>query len=177
MAALHACGIDNLLIDINSSEMPILDGSAIEYTSMISKIGSKQLNSKKKYVKILKTIQVKRDDAYINIYPNDELSLDYTINYPDTIVGKQNISIDTINKNTFNNSLAECRTFTFETELELLRSNGIIKGGSLSNAVVFGKRGSTQSRWLKNNQRACKTQSFRCYWRFIFSWKLCFGSH
>ena len=139
MAALHACGIDNLLIDINSSEMPILDGSAIEYTSMISKIGLKQLNSKKKYVKILKTIQVKRENAYINIYPSDELSVDYTINYPDTIVGKQNISIDTVNKNTFNNSLAECRTFTFETELELLRSNGIIKGGSLSNAVVFGK--------------------------------------
>ena len=139
MAALHACGIDNLLIDINSSEMPILDGSAIEYTSMISKLGLKQLNSKKKYVKILKTIQVKRENAYINIYPSDELSVDYTINYPDTIVGKQNISIDTVNKNTFNNSLAECRTFTFETELELLRSNGIIKGGSLSNAVVFGK--------------------------------------
>jgi UDP-3-O-[3-hydroxymyristoyl] N-acetylglucosamine deacetylase len=139
MAALHACGIDNLLIDIDSSEMPILDGSAIEYTSIISKLGFKQLNSKKKYLKILKTIEVKRDDAYIKIHPSDNLSVDYTINYPDTIVGRQNISVDTINKNTFVNKLAECRTFTFETELEMLRSNGIIKGGSLSNAVVFGK--------------------------------------
>ena len=139
MAALHACGIDNLLIDIDSSEMPILDGSAIEYTSIISKLGFKQLNSKKKYLKILKTIEVKRDDAYIKIHPSDDLSVDYTINYPNTIVGRQNISVDTINKNTFVNKLAECRTFTFETELEMLRSNGIIKGGSLSNAVVFGK--------------------------------------
>ena len=139
MAALHACGIDNLLISIDSSEMPILDGSAIEYTSIISKLGFKQLNSKKKYVKILKTIEVKRDDAYIKIHPSDDLSVDYTINYPNTIVGRQNISVDTINKNTFVNKLAECRTFTFETELEMLRSNGIIKGGSLSNAVVFGK--------------------------------------
>jgi UDP-3-O-[3-hydroxymyristoyl] N-acetylglucosamine deacetylase len=139
MAALHAYGIDNLLIDINSSEMPILDGSAIEYTSMISKLGLKQLNSKKKYLKILKTIEVKRDDAYIKIHPSDDLSVNYTINYPDTIVGRQNISVDTINKNTFINELAECRTFTFETELEMLRSNGIIKGGTLSNAVVFGK--------------------------------------
>jgi UDP-3-O-[3-hydroxymyristoyl] N-acetylglucosamine deacetylase len=139
MAALHACDIDNLLIDIDSSEMPILDGSAIEYTSIISKLGFKQLNSKKKYVKILKTIEVKRDDAYIKIHPSDDLSVDYTINYPNTIVGRQNISVDTINKNTFVNKLAECRTFTFETELEMLRSNGIIKGGSLSNAVVFGK--------------------------------------
>jgi UDP-3-O-[3-hydroxymyristoyl] N-acetylglucosamine deacetylase len=139
MAALHACGIDNLLIDIDSSEMPILDGSAIEYTSIISKLGFKQLNSKKKYLKILKTIEVKRDDAYIKIHPSDDLSMDYTINYPNTIVGRQNISVDTINKNTFVNKLAECRTFTFETELEMLRSNGIIKGGSLSNAVVFGK--------------------------------------
>ena len=139
MAALHACGIDNLLIDIDSSEMPILDGSAIEYTSIISKLGFKQLNSKKKYLKILKTIEVKRDDAYIKIHPSDNLSVDYTINYPNTIVGRQNISVDTINKNTFVNKLAECRTFTFETELKMLRSNGIIKGGSLSNAVVFGK--------------------------------------
>ena len=139
MAALHACDIDNLLIDIDSSEMPILDGSAIEYTSIISKLGFKQLNSKKKYLKILKTIEVKRDDAYIKIHPSDNLSVDYTINYPNTIVGRQNISVDTINKNTFVNKLAECRTFTFETELEMLRSNGIIKGGSLSNAVVFGK--------------------------------------
>ena len=139
MAALHACDIDNLLIDIDSSEMPILDGSAIEYTSIISKLGFKQLNSKKKYLKILKTIEVKRDDAYIKIYPSDDLSVDYTINYPNTIVGRQKISVDTINKNTFVNKLAECRTFTFETELEMLRSNGIIKGGSLSNAVVFGK--------------------------------------
>ena len=139
MAALHACDIENLLIDIDSSEMPILDGSAIEYTSIISKLGFKQLNSKKKYLKILKTIDVKRDDAYIKIYPSDDLSVDYTINYPNTIVGRQNISVDTINKNTFVNKLAECRTFTFETELEMLRSNGIIKGGSLSNAVVFGK--------------------------------------
>ena len=139
MAALHACGIDNLLIGIDSSEMPILDGSAIEYTSIISKLGFKQLNSKKKYLKILKTIEVKRDDAYIKIHPSDNLSVDYTINYPNTIVGRQNISVDTINKNTFVNKLAECRTFTFETELEMLRSNGIIKGGSLSNAVVFGK--------------------------------------
>ena len=139
MAALHACGIDNLLIGIDSSEMPILDGSAIEYTSIISKLGFKQLNSKKKYLKILKTIEVKRDDAYIKIHPSDDLSVDYTINYPNTIVGRQKISVDTINKNTFVNKLAECRTFTFETELEMLRSNGIIKGGSLSNAVVFGK--------------------------------------
>ena len=139
MAALHACGIDNLLIGIDSSEMPILDGSAIEYTSIISKLGFKQLNSKKKYLKILKTIEVKRDDAYIKIHPSDDLSVDYTINYPNTIVGRQNISVDTINKNTFVNKLAECRTFTFETELEMLRSNGIIKGGSLNNAVVFGK--------------------------------------
>ena len=126
MAALHACDIDNLLIDIDSSEMPILDGSAIEYTSIISKLGFKQLNSKKKYLKILKTIEVKRDDAYIKIHPSDNLSVDYTINYPNTIVGRQNISVDTINKNTFVNKLAECRTFTFETELKMLRSNGII---------------------------------------------------
>ena len=118
MAALHAFGLDNLLIDIDSSEMPILDGSSIEYTKALLKIGLKQLKSKKKYLKILRSIEVKRGDAFVKIQPSDKLSVDYTINYPDTIVGKQNICIESINKNTFNNNLAECRTFTFETELE-----------------------------------------------------------
>ena len=149
MAVLHAFGIDNLLIDINSSEMPILDGSSIEYTSAIKKIGLKQLKSKKKYLKILKTIEVKRDDAYVKIHPGNELSVDYTVNYPDTVVGKQNIHIESVNGNTFNNNLAECRTFTFETELEELRAKGIIKGGSLENAVVFGKDGTLNKEGLR----------------------------
>ena len=156
MAALHAFGIDNLLIDIDTSEMPILDGSSIEYTSAISKIGLKQLKSKKKYLKILKTIEAIRDDAFVKIQPSNELSVDYTINYPDTAVGKQNIYIDTINENTFKNNLAECRTFTFETELEDLRANGIIKGGSLDNAVVFGSDGALNEEGLRTINEPAK---------------------
>ena len=156
MAALHAFGVDNLLIDIDSSEMPILDGSSIEYTKALSKIGLKQLKSKKKYLKILKSIEVKRDDAYVRIQPSDELSVDYTINYPDTIVGMQNVYIESINENTFNNNLAECRTFTFETELEELRANGIIKGGSLDNAVVFGKDGTLNQEGLRTINEPAK---------------------
>ena len=156
MAALHAFGIDNLLIDIDTSEMPILDGSSIEYTSAISKIGLKQLKSKKKYLKILKTIEAIRDDAFVKIQPSNELSVDYTINYPDTAVGKQNIYIDTINENTFKNNLAECRTFTFETELEDLRANGIIKGGSLDNAVVFGTDGALNEEGLRTINEPAK---------------------
>ena len=156
MAALHAFGLDNLLIDIDSSEMPILDGSSIEYTKALLKIGLKQLKSKKKYLKILRSIEVKRGDAFVKIQPSDELSVDYTINYPDTIVGKQNICIESINKNTFNNNLAECRTFTFETELEELRANGIIKGGSLDNAVVFGKDGALNQEGLRTINEPAK---------------------
>ena len=139
MAALHAFEIDNLLIDIDSSEMPILDGSSVEFTNAFSKIGLKELKGKKRYLKILKSIEVKRDNAFVKIMPNDELSINYTIDYPDTIVGKQNIFLENINETTFSNNFSDCRTFTFESELENLRSNGIIKGGSLSNAVVFGK--------------------------------------
>jgi UDP-3-O-[3-hydroxymyristoyl] N-acetylglucosamine deacetylase len=156
MAALHAFGLDNLLIDIDSSEMPILDGSSIEYTKALLKIGLKQLKSKKRYLKILRSIEVKRGDAFVKIQPSDELSVDYTINYPDTIVGKQNICIESINKNTFNNNLAECRTFTFETELEELRANGIIKGGSLDNAVVFGKDGALNQEGLRTINEPAK---------------------
>lgn len=139
MAALHALGVDNILIDISTNEMPILDGSSIQFSSTITNIGLKQLRVKRKYLKILRPIEVKRGDAFVKIYPNDNLSIDYTINYPETAVGKQNINIESINQNSFAKLLADCRTFTFETELDDLRANGIIKGGSLDNAVVFGK--------------------------------------
>ena len=156
MAALHAFGIDNLLIDINSSEMPILDGSSIGYTSAFSKIGLKQLKSKKKYLKILKKIETIRDNAFVMIQPSNVLSVDYTINYPDTFVGKQNIYIESVNDNTFKNDLAECRTFTFETELKELRANGIIKGGSLDNAVVFAADGTLNEEGLRTINEPAK---------------------
>jgi len=156
MAALHAFGIDNLLVDIDTCEMPILDGSSIEYTLTISKIGLKQLKSKKKYLKILKTVEVKRDEAYVKIHPNNKLSVDYTINYPDTVVGKQNIYIESVDESTFKSNLAKCRTFTFETELEELRANGIIKGGSLDNAVVFGIDGALNGEGLRTINEPAK---------------------
>ncbi len=156
MAALHAFGIDNLLIDIDSSEMPILDGSSIEFTNAFLKIGLKKLKAKKRYLKILKDIEVKRDNAYIKIRPSDELSINYTINYPNTIVGKQNFCLDNVNEVTFSNNLADCRTFTFETELENLRSSGVIKGGSLSNAVVFGKETTLNQEGLRTINEPAK---------------------
>ena len=156
MAALHSYGIDNLLIDIDSSEMPILDGSSIEYTNAFSKIGLKELKAKKKYLKILKNVEVKRDNAYVRIKPSDELSINYTIDYPNTIVGKQNIFLQNINAATFSNSLAECRTFTFESELDNLRSNGIIKGGSLDNALVFGNEKTLNQEGLRTINEPAK---------------------
>ena len=156
MAALHAFGIDNLLIDINASEMPILDGSSIEYTNAFSKIGLKELKGKKRYLKILKSIEVKKGNAFVKIVPSDELSINYTIDYPNTIVGKQNIFLDNINEITFSNNFSDCRTFTFETELENLRSSGIIRGGSLSNAVVFGKEKTLNQEGLRTINEPAK---------------------
>ena len=104
----------------------------------------------------MKIIEVIRDDAFVKIQPSNELSVDYTINYPDTLVGKQNIYIESVNENTFKNNLAECRTFTFETELEELRANGIIKGGSLDNAVVFGANGTLNEEGLRTVNEPAK---------------------
>jgi UDP-3-O-[3-hydroxymyristoyl] N-acetylglucosamine deacetylase len=149
MAALHAIGIDNLLIDIDNDEMPILDGSSLQYCLALEKVGLKKLKAKRKFLNILKPIIVKRDDAFIKILPNNQLSIDYTINYPGTAVGNQNIAIESLNEHSFKNLLSDCRTFTFETELEELKTNGIIKGGSLDNAVVFGENEPLNSDGLK----------------------------
>ena len=149
MSALHAVGIDNLLIDIDGNEMPILDGSSFYYSEKISEIGLMELKAQKKYLKILKEISVERENAFIKILPNQNLSIDYTIDYPGTIVGNQNILIKNIDEDSFRKNLADCRTFTFASELDDLRTNGIIKGGSLDNAVVFGKNNLLNQEGLK----------------------------
>ena len=88
MAALSAFGIDNVIVKINSSELPALDGSSNEYVKKITRSGIKTLNKRKKIFKVLKKVKVKNGDRYISITPSNRLSINISINYPNTIIGQ-----------------------------------------------------------------------------------------
>ena len=138
MSALSGLHIDNLNIYINSSEVPIMDGSSKPFVDIIEKVGIKVQNKKRKLIRVKKTVQVKSRNSSVKIIPNNQFSIDFEIDFPSSLVSKQSCQLQLINGN-YKTDIASARTFGFEKDVEYLRSNGLALGGSLDNAVVVGK--------------------------------------
>ena len=138
MSALSGLHIDNLTVYINSSEVPIMDGSSRPFVDLIEKVGIKIQNKKRKMLNVKKPIEVKNDKGSAKIIPNNQFSIDFEIDFPSHLVSKQSCQLQLINGN-YKTDIAAARTFGFEKDVENLRSNGLALGGSLNNAVVVGK--------------------------------------
>src|SRR5438270_3391067 len=136
LAAIYSCGIDNVYIDINSIEVPILDGSAEPFMEMLEHSGVRKLRRKRRYLKILKPLEVIEGDRRIGIYPADEFRVRCYVDFPHPLVGQQEVEMLVIPE-TFRHLLARARTFCFERDIQPLRSMGLIRGGSLDNAIVL----------------------------------------
>src|SRR3984957_8204760 len=140
LAAIYSCGIDNIFIDIDSIEIPILDGSAEPFMQMLEQSGVRKLRRKRRYLKILKPLEVEEGDRRIGIYPSDEFRVRCYVDFPHPLVGQQEVEM-VVNPETFRQLLARARTFCFERHMEPLRSMGLIRGGSLENAIVLTSDG------------------------------------
>ncbi len=138
MAALSGLGIDNAIVKINSSELPALDGSSHEYVKKIINSGVKVLNKGKKIFKIIKKIEVKSENRFISISPSHKLSINISIDYPDTIIGHSQYFY-THTKDNFINNLSMARTYTLQDDIEKMRAAGLAIGGNLNNAIVVDK--------------------------------------
>ena len=135
MGALYGLGIDNALIEINSQEVPILDGSAKNFVEKFLEVGFKISEVPIKLIKILNKIQIEDGLKYIEIdKSNVSLDIDFEIKYMKSLIGNQKNKI-----NVYENDLSEIynsRTFCLYEDVEKLRNNGLAKGGSLDNAIV-----------------------------------------
>jgi UDP-3-O-[3-hydroxymyristoyl] N-acetylglucosamine deacetylase len=140
LAAIYSCGIDNIYIDIDSVEVPILDGSAEPFMQMLDEAGVRKLRRKRKYLKVLKTLEVEEGDRRIGIYPADEFRVSCYVDFAHPLVGRQQIEM-VVGRESFRQLLARARTFCFERDIEPLRRMGLIRGGSLENAIVLTKEG------------------------------------
>jgi UDP-3-O-[3-hydroxymyristoyl] N-acetylglucosamine deacetylase/3-hydroxyacyl-[acyl-carrier-protein] dehydratase len=140
MAALTGLEIDNVLIEIDNFETPILDGSAKYFTEALLKAGTIEQTAQKKYFAIQEVISFydKEKKAEMIAIPSDEYRLSVMIDFETDVLSTQNASLDKISN--FQTEIANCRTFVFLHELEYLLSNNLIKGGDLSNAIVFINR-------------------------------------
>src|SRR6266567_2019661 len=140
LAAIFSCGIDNVYIDIDSIEVPILDGSAEPFMQMLEQSGVRKLRRKRRYLKVLKSLEVTEGDRRIGIYPASEFHVRCYVDFPHPLVGQQEVEM-VVGPDTFRHLLARARTFCFERDIEPLRAMGLIRGGSLENAIVLTNDG------------------------------------
>ena len=138
MSALSGLHIDNIKIEIDGPEVPIMDGSSIKFVDLIDKTSIKSLNKKRKILKEKKNIKVEKNDTSVELKPNNQFSIDFEIDFPSKLVSQQSCHLQLVNGN-YKTDIASARTFGFEKDVDMLRSNGLALGGSLDNAVVVGE--------------------------------------
>jgi UDP-3-O-[3-hydroxymyristoyl] N-acetylglucosamine deacetylase len=140
LAALVSLGIDNVVVELNSPEVPIMDGSASPFIDLIQQAGVRQLSAARQYLKILRPLSLSRGDKSIAIYPSDHFRVTYSIAFDHPLLQHQSMTLS-ITDTSFVEQIAPARTFTFLKEVEMLRQQGLALGGSLENAIVVGDTG------------------------------------
>ncbi len=137
MAAIHAMGINNLLIDINGPETPVMDGSSAPFVFLIECAGIKVQRVPVKAIRILKPVTFKDGDKEVTLRPvsGENLKMHFEIDFEASIIGHQEADL-TLSASNFKNSFSRARTFGFLKDIEMLRSVGLARGGSLDNAIL-----------------------------------------
>src|SRR5580704_3919833 len=136
LAALYSCGIDNVYVEIDALELPILDGSAKPFIEMLASAGTRKLRRQRRYIRILKPLEFSDGDRRIGIYPAKDFRIHCVVDYDHPAAGPQEVEM-AVDRETFSRELAPARTFTFVKELLALQKMGLIRGGSLANAIVM----------------------------------------
>jgi UDP-3-O-[3-hydroxymyristoyl] N-acetylglucosamine deacetylase len=140
LSALMGCGVDNAIIEIDSVEAPILDGSSGPWVELIERAGVVELPASRAYLRALKRIEVSDKDRVMSIEPADEFRITCLIDFKHPMIGEQRREIG-IHPVAYSKEIAPARTFGFVEEIETLRRNGLARGGSLENAIALTRDG------------------------------------
>ena len=138
MSALSGMHVDNANILINSTEVPIMDGSSLPFVELLENNGVINQEIDRQIILVKKEIMVSNKDSYTKITPNKEFSIDFEIDFSSHLINKQACQLQLINGN-YKSDISSARTFGFEKDVDYLRSQGLALGGSLDNAVVIGE--------------------------------------
>ena len=138
MSALAGLGIDNAIIELSSSELPIMDGSAGTFVFLLQSAGILEQSAAKKFIRIKKIVEVKDGDKWVRFEPFDGYKLSFTINFAHPVIAntKQSVTVD-LGMQSYVKEVSRARTFGFMQEVEYMRSQGLGLGGSLDNAIVM----------------------------------------
>ena len=140
MSALRGCNIDNVRIEINGAEVPIMDGSSMPFVEVIERVGVQAQSAARRYIRVLKEVSVEYDGKRVHLSPDDACVFEGEIDFDHEDIGNQQFRTQLVNGN-FKHDIASARTFGFFHEAEWLRSQGLALGGSLDNAIILDTDG------------------------------------
>ena len=168
MGALFGLGVDNVLVEIDNEEVPILDGSAKVFVEKIISSGFKSSETPIKIIKILKDVKFEDGNRFISIKPSTlNLSIDYELKYNNPIIGTQKNKIKVFEDNL--NDIFNSRTFCLFEDIEMIKKNGLAKGGSLENAIVVKDSEILNKEGLRNNKEFVNHKILDCIGDLITS--------
>ena len=139
LSALIGMGIDNIIVELDNLELPILDGSALPYVQAIQSVGVKAQRRRREYLRILKPVEVREGDKFIGVYPGSGYSIDYAIDFPAPI-GQDHFALDLATE-TYGAEIAPARTFGYKADEEKLRNMGLIRGAGPECAILVTDTG------------------------------------
>ncbi|MFH1674620.1 MAG: UDP-3-O-acyl-N-acetylglucosamine deacetylase [Pseudomonadota bacterium] len=136
MATFTGMEIDNALVEVDSFELPIMDGSAEPFTRLFKNVGVREQESKRYFFVIREPIEVAEAGKSVGIFPCDSFKITYTIDFPHPMLKEQTLTISVENES-FEQEISRARTFGFVQQVDYLKKNGFALGGSLDNAIVI----------------------------------------
>ena len=140
LATLVAMNVDNVTIELNQSEVPIMDGSAAPFVYLVQEAGIKRQAAPRRFLKMMRPVSLTRGDKQIALYPSDHFKVTYSISFDHPLLRHQTRTVR-LTEETFVDDIAPARTFGFLKEVEMLRRQGLALGGSLDNAIVLSEAG------------------------------------
>ena len=139
LSALVGMGVDNVIIELDNLELPILDGSALPYVQAIMIAGIRTQRRRRETIRVLRPVEVREGNKFIGVYPGSGYSIRYTIDFPAPI-GRQTTSVD-LAAETYGEFIAAARTFGYKADEQKLRDMGLIRGANAENAIILGAKG------------------------------------
>jgi UDP-3-O-[3-hydroxymyristoyl] N-acetylglucosamine deacetylase len=139
LSAFIGMGIDNVIVEIDNLELPILDGSSVAYVEAIHRVGIREQRRRRETLRVLQPVEVREGEKFIGVYPGAGYRISYTIEFPAPI-GQQKTCID-LAAETYGSEIAPARTFGYKADERKLRDMGLIRGASAENAIILNQNG------------------------------------
>ena len=136
LSALRGVGIDNAVIEVDSPEVPIMDGSALPFVNILKATGTKVQNKGRKFLIVTKEVSVSDSEGEARLVPSEDFQITYTIDYPHPLIGSQTFNL-VFSPEMYEKEICAARTFGFLKDVEYLQAKGLALGGSLNNAIVL----------------------------------------